>query len=198
MELVGYSFSVEPASIQEDVLPGEVPSAYVLRIARSKALAVQQRGFAEHLIVAADTAVVDGALILGKPVDLADAGSMLRRLRGRTHQVLTAIVVMHPKSRREESDICTTWVSMRQYEDAEIAAYIDSGDPFDKAGAYAIQHPQFHPVERLEGCITNVMGLPVCRLAKLLQCFGETVTPDLPYRCIYETQMVCSFDIRRL
>jgi MAF protein len=167
---------VTSAQVDESVHFGEHPEAYVRRLAGAKAQAVQSLlGSslpAETLIIGADTAVVDASEILGKPSNIQEADSMLRRLRGRTHQVFTGLAVIRLGDDSMLSDVCITDVPMRNYADAEMQAYIGSGDPMDKAGAYAIQHANFHPVENLRGCYANVMGLPVCHLTRMMERFG--------------------------
>ncbi len=170
--LTGWSFLTRPVDIDESPQPGEDPSVYVLRLAEAKARAVCAGVPPEDVILASDTTVADGTRILGKPVDAEDARRMLRDLRGREHRVYTAISAASARCGRLATDLCLTRVWMRDYSDAEIEEYIDSGDPFDKAGGYAIQHPQFRPVERLEGCYACVMGLPVCHVVRLLASFG--------------------------
>jgi MAF protein len=123
-------------------------------------------------ILAADTAVVLRGDILGKPSGPAEAEAMLRRLRNCAHQVYTGLAVLRPGDGAELSDVVATDVYMRDYSDAEIQTYVAGGDPMDKAGAYAIQHADFHPVQNLQGCYANVMGLPVCHLAQMLARFG--------------------------
>lgn len=183
----GWTFLVLPAEIDERTLPGENPLAYVLRLAESKARLVAGRAPAEALIVAADTTVVDrtelGEVILGKPADAVEAEAMLRRLRGRTHLVYTGLAVFRPSDGSLLTDWCATAVPMRAYTDAEMQAYIASGDPFDKAGAYAIQHPDFRPVENLDGCYANVMGLPLCHLTRTLGRLGIHPSVDVPAGC---------------
>jgi MAF protein len=173
--LTGWSFSVRPVDIDESPLPGEDPSVYVLRLAEAKARAACEGVPPGDIILASDTTVADGARILGKPVDADDARQMLRDLRGREHRVYTAVGAAGAQCGRLATDLCFTRVWMRSYSDAEIEDYIASGDPFDKAGGYAIQHPQFRPVERLEGCYACVMGLPVCHVVRLLASFGLPV-----------------------
>ncbi len=180
---LGFGFSISPADVDETLRPGEQPGDYVLRLARTKALAVGPSAPAGQLIVAADTTVADEGEILGKPSDAVDARRMLEQLRGRRHQVYTGIAVYDPQQDRLETDLAVTQVYMRDYSDAEIADYIASGDPFDKAGAYAIQYAAFHPVDRIEGCYSNVVGLPLCHLACLLRKFGLPVRQDLPLVC---------------
>ena len=132
-----------------------------LNVATAKARATAHT--ADELVVAADTLVVIDEDILGKPVDADEARGMLLRLRGREHHVLTGVCL----SWRDLAwaGVVATRLIMRGYSDVEIGAYIDRGEPFDKAGAYAIQDPTFQPVERLDGCYLNVVGLPLCAVA---------------------------------
>jgi septum formation protein len=108
---------------------------------------------------------------------------MLRQLRGRTHQVYTSIAILDKASGQSYDDVCCTDVPMREYGDDEIDAYIATGDPLDKAGAYGIQNEAFHPVEGLHGCYASVMGLPLCHLVVGLRSFNLEVPGDLPGRC---------------
>jgi septum formation protein len=173
----GWKFEILPCEVDESPLPGEEPVEHVLRLAESKlrccsdSPAVKKRlaGGERMVIVAADTIVVEGSSILGKPKDARDASGMLRQLRNHTHQVYTALAVELPPSREVTSDLCATDVPMRNYSDAEIDAYVLSGDPLDKAGAYAIQNGEFHPVESVSGCYASVMGMPLCHLARTLR-----------------------------
>lgn len=172
LSLAGWNFQVRAVDIDESPLPDEPAAAYVLRLAETKARAACAFAAPEDVILAADTTVADGDAILGKPADAYEARVMLRALRAREHSVYTALSVIDGGQQRQHSDRCLTRVWMRDYTDAEIDAYIASGDPFDKAGAYAIQHPTFQPVARLQGCYSCVVGLPVCRAAELLAQFG--------------------------
>jgi MAF protein len=181
LRLSGLDFRVIPADVDETPLEGESPSAYVRRLAGSKARAVGAHMDTDVLVIAADTTVVDGNQILGKPVDNDDAGRMLRQLRGRSHQVYTAVAVFKEGELLEEC--CGTDVPMREYSDLEMHAYIESGDPLDKAGAYAIQHVGFHPVDHLQGCYANVVGLPLCHLVRTLQKFNIHLAADVPAGC---------------
>ena len=174
-------FEVIPADIKEDELPDESPGKYVARLARSKADVIAADN--ENLVIAADTIVVDGDQLLGKPQDEADAFQMLTQLRGRTHQVYTGIAIIQSSNGQTYEDICRTDVPMRDYTDEEIRAYIKTGDPMDKAGAYAIQHAGFHPVEGLRGCYASVMGLPLCHLTVGLKRYDLDIPEDLPARC---------------
>jgi septum formation protein len=170
---LGLPFHVVPAHVDESPLPGEAPADLANRLAASKAAAVlAERPSA--IVLAADTVVSHAGQALGKPTNVADAVRLLRALRGRRHEVITAVCVAragHPLLAAASH----TAVWMRRYTDAEIAAYVATGDPFDKAGAYAIQHPLFRPVARLVGSYTNVVGLPLGLVAELLR--GADLTP---------------------
>jgi MAF protein len=143
-------------------------------------------------VLAADTIVALGPDILGKPSDRQDATQMLRRLRGRRHLVYTAVAVYHPATRNMAREIAETAVLMRDYTDAEISAYVDSRDPMDKAGAYAIQHPVFDPAAQVDGCWLNVMGLPLCHVARALAQFGVEVPVGVPGTCQAFSQRACA------
>ncbi len=179
----GLDFDIIEPAIDESRREGEAPLDYARRLSREKAEAVAAALDASPaLILSADTIVAlatgadgiaeDGEL-LEKPRDAADAGRMLRALRARAHYVITAITLK--RIGRPERVItrhaCTT-VTMRDYSDAEIAAYIDSGDPFDKAGAYAIQNEVFRPVARIDGSYSNVVGLPLGEVKAALRDIG--------------------------
>lgn len=183
LALTGWSFDVRPAAIDESPLPAEAPAPYVSRLARSKGEAAAAQAPAGRLILAADTIVADGMQLLGKPENPEGAAAMLHQLRGRTHQVYTAIAVLKSGGGPSAADRCRSDVPMRAYSDAEIGAYVASGDPLDKAGAYAIQHDQFHPVSGLAGCYASVMGLPLCHLLRLLAQLNPVQDRDLPSRC---------------
>jgi MAF protein len=169
--------------VDESRLAGEAPADYVLRLASAKARFAVGDAADGTFVVAADTAVVDGESVLGKPVDAADAVQMLRRLRGRVHRVYTGIAVLRAGTDRTRTDVCVTDVPMRNYSDAEIEAYVASGDPLDKAGAYGIQHAGFHPAEKITGCFASVMGMPLCHLLRLLEGFQAASQSGLPERC---------------
>ena len=165
-------FDVISPEIDETRRAGEPLVGYVRRLSRQKAEAVAQAlGSSPALIIAADTIVIlaadtigidDDGELLGKPTDAADARRMLQQLRGRAHEVITAFT-LHQRGLRER--IITrherTVVHMREFSDAEIDAYVATGDPLDKAGSYAIQNEEFHPVARIEGSYSNVVGLPL-------------------------------------
>jgi len=120
---------------------------------------------------------------------------MLWQLRGRSHKVHTAVAVIKHGDTEPKTDVCTTDVPMRDYSDEEIFAYIATGDPYDKAGGYAIQHRGFHPVEGLHGCYANVVGLPVCHLARLLGRFNLPVARGIAPHCLEKLGYDC--DVHR-
>jgi septum formation protein len=193
-ELLGlgsWSLSSLASDVDETRVPGETPAEYVLRLAASKARVAAARDGSQSCIVAADTAVVDGDTLLGKPADAAEAVRMLRQLRGHAHQVYTGLAVFDPQSGELLTDLCITDVPMRAYSEAEIQDYVNSGDPFDKAGAYAIQNPGFRPVGNLSGCFASVMGMPLCHLMRLLQRAGRSAEADLPARCQAHLNYAC-------
>ena len=144
-------------------------------LALRKARAVAAR-HPTGLVLGADTVVVIDGEPLGKPVDPADAAAMLRRLRGRVHEVMTGVGLIDARSRREAAETVTSRVSMRDYSEAEIARYVATGEPLDKAGAYAIQGIGSALVAGLEGSRSNVVGLPLAATAALLRRFGLAVS----------------------
>ncbi len=182
-----WKFTVHPANIDEIPQPAEEPAHYVLRLAETKARAVAAKAQPGWLVLAADTIVVDSSptslSILEKPSSQAEAFQILAQLRGRTHQVFTALAVFDPHKDQLKMDLCVTDVPMRSYTDEEISAYIASGDPLDKAGAYAIQNQSFHPVDHLQGCYASVMGLPLCHLQRTLRHFGVVPSTNLFQPC---------------
>jgi septum formation protein len=182
LALAGWDFVVSVANVDESLHPqGELPADYVLRLAETKARAISAQ--ADQIILAADTTVIDGSEILGKPKDNAEAFAMLTRLRGRTHQVYTGVALLRLSDGLLLKELCVTDVPMRNYSDEEINAYIETGDPLDKAGAYAIQHSQFHPVANVNGCYTSVMGLPMCYVVRMMREMGFVLRADVPVEC---------------
>ena len=179
----GWDFRVLPANLDESRLPAEPPDGYVLRLADSKAHAMLAQAAPDELVLAADTIVVDGEQLLGKPEDPAAAIKMLKQLRGRTHRVYTALAISDPHERITRQDLCVSQVPMRSYSDQEIEVYVQSEDPLDKAGAYAIQNEAFHPVEGFRGCFASVMGLPLCHLARSMGKIGVNPPVDIPQTC---------------
>jgi septum formation protein len=192
IRLAGWEFQVAPADVDESPLPGEAADRYVLRLAEEKARTAMGMVETGKLIVAADTTVADGKEILGKPADADEARRMLASLRGREHQVYTALAVFDPSSGELVTELAVTDVPMRDYTDDEIEAYIATGDPFDKAGSYAIQHSEFSPVTDLTGCYANVVGLPLCHLARAMRQFGHLPVGDLPAGCQSHLKYDCT------
>lgn len=179
--LGGWDFNVIAADVDETPFENESPRDYVVRLAQAKALTIQPKAEPDAVILGSDTTVVDGNEILGKPVDEADVRRMLTQLRGRVHQVYTAIAFLYRGNMF--TDLSIIDVPMREYSDTEIEAYIQTGDPMDKAGAYAIQHPEFRPVSFLEGCRAGVMGLPMCHVLRTLSKFDISTPVDVPSAC---------------
>lgn len=180
---LGITHRVIKPEVDESLRPGEALLEYVQRMSREKAVRILQSLPDEATVLAADTVVIlaadtmgigPGSELLGKPADAAEARSMLRNLRGRTHQVYTALtlVMTTTKAARFQTTLTRTDVTMRDYTDDEIEAYIATGDPFDKAGSYAIQHEAFHPVERIDGSYSNVVGLPLETLQQMMTSLG--------------------------
>jgi len=179
LEWMGYRFSISAADVDETPLIDETPLDYVARVAQLKAHSLN--GNRRGVVLAADTIVVDGARILGKPVDAPDAVRILKQLRNRIHRVFSALTLHNSGASRQTSDICISNVPMRDYSDEEIEQYVRSGDPLDKAGAYAIQNREFHPVIQFTDCYANVMGLPLCHTWSAL-CKEGIVAPLLPHQ----------------
>lgn len=171
LEQIGLSFRVIPSSFDESAVRSTEPMGLAEALALGKARAVAD-GVRSGIVIGADTLVVRAGAILGKPRDDADAARMLRLLSGGWHEVVTGIAVIDAASGRERSAREVTRVKMRDLTAAEIAAYVASGEPADKAGAYAIQGLASLFIERIDGCYANVVGLPVFRLAVLLREFG--------------------------
>jgi septum formation protein len=171
LRAAGIDFDSMPADVDESMHDGESPEQYVQRVANAKACGVLARSHGRP-VVAADTVVVVDGKILGKPADAADATRMLKLLSGKRHQVLTAVSV----SLGGPEDACPaataierTTVEFASLTDAEIAEYVQSGEPMDKAGAYAIQGRASRFVTRIEGSYANVVGLPVALVYNLLK-----------------------------
>ncbi|MBC7238150.1 MAG: septum formation protein Maf [Chloroflexi bacterium] len=188
---LGLSFTVASADIDEATMPGEAPASLVTRLSAAKARAVLA-AYPHALIIAADTCVVLDGEILGKPANPLEAFEMLARLRDRRHEVYTGLALLDAPSGRLHKDVVRTAVYMRAYSEQEIARYVRTGDPLDKAGAYAIQHAGFDPVARIEGCYTNVVGLPLCRLYVALRAWGVSVPEAPPASCL-DTSGICAW-----
>lgn len=174
---LGLALEVRPAHTDEAVRSGEVPRAYVARVAREKARAVPG-----EVVLAADTAVIQGDVILGKPADAADAARMLRGLSGARHEVLTAVCVRRngPGAPLEREALVATEVRFRALSDAEIAWYVATGEPLDKAGAYALQGVGGALVEGVTGSVSGVVGLPLVETLALLRAVGYPLPWEAP------------------
>lgn len=174
---LGLEFEVIPADIPETPRPRETPAGLAERLALAKASAVAARlgPTPDALVIGSDTVVALGRRALGKPESPRAAVAMLEALRGRWHRVITGLAVVDPGSGRALTRVETTRVHLRPFTDEEIREYVASGDPMDKAGAYAIQNDVFHPVDAIVGCRSNVIGLPLCLLAQMLAEFGVAV-----------------------
>lgn len=182
LERLGIPIAVQPSDCDETVLPGETPEAHVVRLSRAKAAEVAKRDDVPgRWYIGSDTVVVCDDAILGKPQDEADAVRMLRLLAGRTHRVVSGYAVLDRQSDTEIAEAITTRVTFRQLTDAEIARYIASGEPADKAGAYAIQGLGAAFVARIDGSYTSVVGLPLCETVAALEQLGAvTLFAHLP------------------
>ncbi len=201
LQLLGLPFEVTAADVAEVPRADETPVELVTRLSRAKAESLKigdarLNGHGEALVIACDTVVAleeahGPTRILGKPRDAEEAGAMLRLLRGRSHLVYSAVTVLD-RTRRAVTKLAETRLTMRTYTDSEIAAYVASGDPLDKAGAYAIQHQGFHPVKEMEGCYASVMGLPLCHLTRLLLRWGRPPAADVPAACQAHTGHRCT------
>jgi septum formation protein len=164
----GYTFEVHPAHVNEDPHPDEDPIAYVVRLARDKAQAVfADVNDPEAIVLGADTTVTLDSDILAKPEDAADAARMLRQLSGRTHRVITGVAVATAKGTEVAAEV--TGVQFLTLGHDEISAYIATGEPMDKAGAYGIQGLAAKWIPRVEGCYFNVVGLPLALVATMLE-----------------------------
>ena len=173
---LGLPFEVRPSGIDEVLAPGIPAPALATALARAKVRDVADRlraaGEEPALVLGADTLVVLDGRPLGKPATRDEARAMLRALRGRSHEVVTAVVLLDVPGGRETAETVASQVLMRSYGELEIDAYVATGEPDDKAGAYAVQGAGGHLVSRIEGCYTNVVGLPLGTTARLLRASG--------------------------
>lgn len=177
LALIGIPYGVRPLEVEECMEAEGDAVVVALRMARMKAEAMRLT-LLEPPILAADTVVANGRCLLGKPRDADEAREMLRALRGGTHRVVTAVALMPRGGRGTLTRNPVTYVTMRAYDDEEIEASVARGDPFDKAGGYAIQDEILRPVESYEGCYCNVVGLPLWSVIEMLRKLGNSVTVD--------------------
>ncbi len=174
MELLssaGISFDAVPGELEEACLPGETPTEHVLRLAREKALEVAGKVGGRYFI-GADTIVLCSGEIMGKPKDPADAERMLSKLSDNVHEVITGYAIYDRDGNSSLSGAVSTRVYFKPLRKKEIDAYIETGCPFDKAGAYAIQGGAAYMIRKIEGSYTNVVGLPLCEVVEALQEMG--------------------------
>lgn len=183
LQLLGLPFQIMVASVDENSVHNSDPAVDVVATAELKAQAVAAVAPSRAVIIAADTTVVMNGQRMNKPANAGEAYRMLLLLRGRIHQVYTGIVVTDRASGQFVTDVAIINVPMRAYTGAEIAAYVATGDPLDKAGAYAIQNPEFQPVSGLSGCFAGVVGLPLCHLVRSLNKVGVSVSVDIAAVC---------------
>jgi septum formation protein len=187
IQLVGLPVRLLAADVDEESVTEPDPVKNVQQTAWLKATAVyeqfRRQPPGKQIIVAADTMVVLDNEMLGKPADLDEARMMLKRLRGRLHHVYTAVALIDLRDGRHLEELAATPVPMRLYSDNEIEAYLATGDPMDKAGSYAIQHPEFAPVTDLGHCFANVVGLPLCHLHRALRRLDLTPPVAIAHSC---------------
>jgi septum formation protein len=178
----GFSFEVVPADVAEVRKPGEDPIRFVTRLAREKAEAVAaSRSITpDTIVLGADTIVVVDEEVLGKPQDAADAARMLRLLSGQTHQVITGVCLAKGRERQRAAEV--TFVRFATLSDEEIDAYVATGEPLDKAGAYAIQGRAGRWVPRIHGCYFNVVGLPLALVSSMIEAMQGGTPSPLPPR----------------
>lgn len=191
LQALGLPFRTAAVEVDERPPAGEAPEDLVRRLSLAKARAAALTCREPALVVGADTVVVFEGRVLGKPVDVADARRMLRAMRGKAHRVCSAVSVVDMAGGREATWLAETQVRMRPYSDGEIEDYLATGDPFDKAGGYAIQHPGFRPAESVVGCYANVMGLPLCLLAYGLEQFDFPLEAGVSAVCLAFTGWPC-------
>lgn len=173
LQQIGLKFQVIPSLAEEHILAGETPEEHVIRLSLDKATEVANRkNVSGRWFIGSDTIVLCDNQILGKPQDEAHATTMLTQLSGREHQVLSGYAVLDRQTGEQRTEAVSTKVWFRQLTEAEITGYIATGEPADKAGAYAIQGLGISFVARIEGSYTNVVGLPLCKLTLAMKELG--------------------------
>ena len=193
---MGLEFQIVPSDVPEEPKPGEPAGEVVRRLSADKALAVSAN-VGQGLVIGADSMVVLEGQVIGKPSDAAEARLMLLRLRGTRHQVATGITVVDAASGRYLSDSMFSNITLRDLSDEEIDASIASGTPLDKAGAYAVQDADLRPAQSWDGCYSNIVGLPLCRLGEMLVELGYTLPPDWPEKASQVCGDSCPRGIRQ-
>ncbi len=174
LKQIGLTFTTDPADVDERILPSEGAEAYVVRVALDKARVAAGRA-GRGIVIAADTVVVLGDVILGKPTDARDAERMLGMLSGRMHRVITGLAVMDAEKGTTRTGTAITSVWFRDLTPVEIRSYVSTGEPLDKAGAYGIQEKGSLLVRKIDGCYFNIVGLPLYLLGEILREFGITL-----------------------
>ncbi len=183
LKALGLSFEIAPSGVEEHPLPEETPVEHVIRLAETKALDVGTR-YPDQWIVAADTAVCIDEFILGKPKNDEEALEMLSRLSGREHSVVTGVAVRHFKRKKGDHQTVETAVKVKTLTAAEMKWYVHTSEPFDKAGAYAIQGIGSFMIESIRGSYTNVVGLPLCELMEMLGRLGAIALSDCGFQSL--------------
>jgi len=171
LSLLDISLRIVPSDVEESFLKGELPEEYVRRLAITKAQQVGEK-FPEFWVLAADTIVVIEGEVLGKPKDTEEAESMLEKLSGREHQVITGYCLLHIHLGQKRERIVSSLVKFKRLSAEEIRWYINTGEPFDKAGGYAVQGKAAFMIKEIKGSYTNVVGLPLCEVIEDLQELG--------------------------
>ena len=171
LKQMGFNFEVIPSRVAEDFIQGESPQEHVLRLAEAKALEIGSQHPAQW-VIGADTVVYVDGIILGKPKNRNEAMGMLQRLNGKEHSVVTGISVHHIEEKKGDLEAVQTTVKIKNLTPVEMEWYVQSGEPFDKAGGYAIQGIGSFMVESIHGSYTNVVGLPLCELMQMLVRLG--------------------------
>ena len=181
LKQVGLDFEAIPSRVAEDFFNTESPREHVVRLAEAKAREVASK-YPDRWVVAADTIVCINGSVLGKPKSREEAAEMLRRLSGQEHRVLTGFSVCHLEKRNNDREAVQTVVRMKLLTSAEIEWYVQTGEPLDKAGGYAIQGIGSFMIESIQGSYTNVVGLPVCELIQMLTRLGAITIADGRWR----------------
>lgn len=171
LEMTGIAFEVIPSHIEEEGLYGETPYEHVMRLSREKAMKVGRK-FRDRWILGVDTIVFIDGEVLGKPRNKGDACLMLKKLSGKEHKVMTGFFIYHPTLNQSVDEVVESVVKIKELNDQEIQGYIKTGEPFDKAGAYAVQGIGMFMIEKVFGSYTNVIGLPVCEVIDALKRLG--------------------------
>ena len=186
------AFDIARVEVDEDPRRNEMPRDYVLRLASDKGNAARAEvSDRTAIIISADSTIALDGAIIGKPSGGDEATSILLSLRSRTHLAYSGVALTKVSDGSQLTDVAITEVPMRDYSDREIRDYVESGDPLDKAGAYAIQNAEFHPVDSMSGCMANVIGLPLCHLQRNLRKLGASFENDIAAKCQSHLRYEC-------